>query len=218
MALPFTTEQFLEVFRRYNHAVCPFPAALWLLGVGAGVAAWRANGSRSGLVVWVLALLWAWSGLVFQLVFFRTINPMAPVFAALFVAEAGLVLAAGRGGHLTFTVRRDASGMIGGALVLYALVLYPMLSFVLGHRYPATPTFGAPCPVTILTFGLLAWTAGTAPRWLLVIPAAWAVIGTSAALTLGMREDLALPLAAILVLLLFVSQRSPLAVRAATSR
>ena len=123
MRLPFTLDQFLDVFRRYNAAVCPYPAILWLFGAGAVAAAWKADGGRSRFAEWVLGLLWAWSGLVYHLLYFRAINPMAPVFAALFVAEAALILLAGRAGRLRFDVRRDVAGFVGGALVFYALYI-----------------------------------------------------------------------------------------------
>lgn len=50
----------------------------------------------------------------------------------------------------------------------------------------------APCPTTIFTFGLLLLTRGPVPLRLLVIPLLWALVGASAALHLGVREDLGL--------------------------
>jgi hypothetical protein len=48
MPLPFTVEQFLDVFRRYNEQVWPAQLALLLLGVGAVVLAARARpGARA---------------------------------------------------------------------------------------------------------------------------------------------------------------------------
>jgi len=77
-------------------------------------------------------------------------------------------------------------------------VIYPVLGYFLGHVYPNSPTFGAPCPSTIFTFGLLLWTT-TRIRWyLLVIPCLWALVGSSAALTLGIYEDTGLLISAIL--------------------
>ncbi len=69
------------------------------------------------------------------------------------------------------------------------MVIYPVLGHFLGHVYPNSPTFGAPCPTTIFTFGLLLWTT-TRVRWyILVIPCLWAIVGSSAAISLGIRED-----------------------------
>jgi hypothetical protein len=59
-----------------------------------------------------------------------------------------------------------------------------------GHNYPAVPIFGVtPCPVTIFTFGMLLLTIGPVPRWLLVIPVIWSLIGGSAAILLAVPQD-----------------------------
>jgi hypothetical protein len=46
-----------------------------------------------------------------------------------------------------------------------------------------------PCPVTIFTFGILLLTTQRVPRWLLVIPFVWSMIGGSAAILLGVMQD-----------------------------
>lgn len=80
-------------------------------------------------------------------------------------------------------------------LLIYAMVLYPAIGWALGHRYPAAPTFGLPCPTTIATLGLLLWTAERPPVVAVVIPWLWCLIGTIAAIQLGVAEDLGLPVA-----------------------
>jgi len=72
------------------------------------------------------------------------------------------------------------------------MLIYPVLGYVLGHGYPNSPVFGVtPCPVTIFTFGLLLF-ANNVPKQILVIPLIWSVIGFSAALTMGIKEDIGL--------------------------
>ncbi|HXV44590.1 MAG TPA: DUF6064 family protein, partial [Anaerolineae bacterium] len=58
--------------------------------------------------------------------------------------------------------------------------------------YPQSPTFGLPCPTTIFTFGLLLWTDHRFPKYLLVIPVIWSLFGLSAAVQLGVLEDIML--------------------------
>jgi hypothetical protein len=77
-------------------------------------------------------------------------------------------------------------------VVAFALVGYPIIGTVTGHAYPATPTFGLPCPTTIFTFGILLMAARPLPRWVLAAPMAWAAIGAAAAFSLGITQDLAL--------------------------
>jgi hypothetical protein len=62
--------------------------------------------------------------------------------------------------------------------------------------YPSTPTFGAPCPVTLFTLGVLLMSDGRHTKRLFVIPLLWAVLGSIAAFRLGMKEDLGLLAAA----------------------
>ena len=88
---------------------------------------------------------------------------------------------------------------ITGALFLaYALIVYPLLAISFGHGYPRTPAFGiTPCPTTIFTFGLLLWTDDYLPKYVLVIPALWSLIGFSAAVQLGVYEDFGLVVAGV---------------------
>lgn len=207
MQLPFTTDQFLGVMRAYNEAVWPAQLLLLVLGVAAVVFARRADrvGARSAGLL--LAALWAWMGVVYHLVFFRPINPAATIFGAAFLLQAVLLAWAALSGRLVFERRRDAGAAAGAAAILYAMALYPALGHALGHRYPTLPTFGLPCPTTILTLGMLLWARPGSVALLAPIPLLWAAVGTSAALRLGMREDFGLAIAAML-LVLDVSRRS----------
>lgn len=208
MRLPFTVEEFFGVFVRYNEAVWPSQLALVLLALLAVVLALRGGASRSRIVAGVLALLWLWMGVVYHLAFFRAINPAALAFGVAFIVQAALFLWYGvRRERLVFRVRTDPRGVAGALLVAYAIVGYPLLGAAWGHVYPAAPTFGLPCPTTIFTLGLLLWAAPPVPWAVLAIPLAWAVVGTSAAARLGVREDFGLAVAALVVVALTVGTR-----------
>jgi hypothetical protein len=199
--LPFSAAQFFDVFVRYNIAV--WPAQLLLVGGGVGLAAlaWSGRPQAGRIVSLGLALLWLWMGVVYHLVFFRAVNPAAALFGIVFVAEAALLLWLGAWrGRVGFARGRGWGGGLGLLLVVYALVIYPALGFLAGHRYPAMPSFGLPCPTTILTLGLVVWSTGPSRLVVALIPLAWAAIGTSAALTLGVIEDLGLGVAAVLTI------------------
>jgi hypothetical protein len=201
MRLPFSADQFFDVFVRYNTRT--WPAPLVLLALGLAVAAIAVAVPRhSRVVTGALAILWAWMAVAYHLLFFAALTPAAFLFAALFLAEAALL--AWHGLHtrrLHLAVPPDAaSRVVGGVLVAYALVGYPMVAYVAGQRFPAEPTFGLPCPTVILTFGVLAWSLHPVPWSTLVIPTLWALIGTTAALQLGVVEDIGLPIAALLAL------------------
>jgi hypothetical protein len=206
MKLPFDTSQFFAVFASYNTAIWPAQIVLTALGIAAVALALRPRPWSDRAVAGVLAVLWVWMGLVYHVAFFSTINPAANVFGALFVLEGIALAALGVGRRLRFRFDTDVRGVAGAAFIVYALVLYPVLGYVAGHRYPATPTFGAPCPTTILTLGLLLW--AEAPKLLLIVPLAWSLLGASAAAQLGVWEDLGLVAAGLLAAVLTLAPRS----------
>ncbi len=198
MLLPFTTEQFFDVFRRYNEAVWPNQWLLFLLALLAIVQV--AAGGRNGRsVAGTLGLLWLWMAVAYHFAFFRKVNPAAIGFALLFAVEGLLLMVrSAKEDTLAFRIRTGAAGTSGAVLIAYALVFYPLAGYLFGHRYPASPTFGLPCPTTIFTLGILLWGTSTGVRKLAVIPLVWALIGSQAALSLGVWEDLGLTAAAAL--------------------
>ena len=78
--------------------------------------------------------------------------------------------------------------------------LYEALALWAGHGLMQGPIFGvAPCPTTIFTAGILLLGHGSVLKWLSIIPVLWAVVGTSAAVLLGITEDLGLGVAGIVL-------------------
>ena len=198
MRLPFTAEQFFDVFRLYNEAVWPAQFLLAALGLGALLLVFTPNGGSSRVVSSVLALLWAWLAVVYHVLFFSRINPLAYGFGA--VSFAGALVFVWQGvirGRLRFAWRGGVRGATGLLLAAFALMVYPLWSWSAGHRYPAMPTFGLPCPTTIFTLGMLAFVTGPYPRSPFVVPMLWCFVGVQAALLLGVRPDLALIPAAV---------------------
>jgi hypothetical protein len=202
MRLPFSREQFFAVLTEYNDAVWPIQILLALVAVTLVVATTRTK-VRTRWIAIGIAALWIWMAIAYHLAFFAEINPAAMAFAVLFLVEATLIAWYGmRAPGLEIrSPRHTLSRRVGWLLIVYALVLYPVIGYALGRRYPSTPTFGLPCPTTIFTLGLFAWSVRPIPWAILVVPIAWAVIGTSAVLQLGVLEDLGLPIAAVLLVL-----------------
>jgi len=201
---PFTAQQFLDVFREYNDAVWPLQVvfyALALITIAFVVRSRSATTSRVASAL--LSLLWLWMGIVYHLTFFRTINPLATAFGVLFIIQAFLFAWFGVWtSRLSFRPEAGWNGVMGWVLLTYALVLYPLLGYAFGQRYPSVPTFGLPCPTTIFSIGLLLWADRSMPKILLLIPIAWSVIGLSAAISLGIREDFGLIVAGLFAALL----------------
>ena len=203
--IPFTVDQFLNVFEQYNVAVWPAQVFLYTIGIVAICLTLSRRNDFSRSVGLILSLFWIWMGIVYHLWFFSAINKAARVFAAFFVLQGILFLIAGvLKQQLKFRFSSNLYGVVGSVFLVYALIVYPVLGYWLGHRYPAAPTFGLPCPTTIFTFGLLLWTNRRVPLYVLAIPLAWTFLGFWAAISLGMIEDLGLLMAGLLGSMLII--------------
>lgn len=215
MSLPFGLEEFLSIFKAYNQAVWPMQIILNLLAIVALVFAIRKNSLSNKVISSILAFLWLWTGIVYHLSFFSTINPAAYGFGALCIVQGLIFVYTGLvKSSLSFQFHPDLKGITGGFFILYALVIYPILGALLGHVYPTSPTFGAPCPTTIFTFGLLLWADKAIPKYVLGIPLLWSIIGFTAALSLTIREDIGLLIAgSVGTLLIFFKTRGSIPAR-----
>jgi len=207
MTLPFTTEQFFDVFARYNTAVRPMQIVLLVLGlVAAPLAATRRGWRAAALIV---AALWAWMAVAYHAAFFTAVNPAAYFFAMAFALEAALIARWAMDRYQEFVRPSPMQIAIACVVFLYAFVGYPLIGSLVGERFPAAPTFGVPCPTTIFTFGIFAMLASSLPPSLLIIPIAWAFIGAFAGVSLGVPQDLGL-LAATLASLVTTPTLKPL--------
>jgi hypothetical protein len=211
MGLPFTTEQLLAVFERYNQAIWPAQTVAYVLGLAAISLILRPCPYSDRIVNSILVSLWLWTGLVYHVLFFARINPIATLFGAAFIGQAAIWAFVGVvQGRLRFRIARELPSLVGAVFVVYAMVLYPLTGLLLGHSYPRSPSFGlTPCPLTIFTFGLLLWSRARVPRYVLAIPIAWSVVGFSAAVSLGIVEDLGLLVAAIICTVLLSGPSRP---------
>jgi hypothetical protein len=209
MKTPFTIEQFFEVFRKYNEAVFPIQILFYLACAFILFEALKPTARTGTVLSMVLASYWLWMGIVYHFTFFTVINKAAYAFGVLFILQGILFISLGvLQDKLSFKLHYDAYGVMGMAFIFYALIVYPLAGYMLGHRYPASPTLGLPCPTTIFTFGLLLLCDKKCPIVLLIIPLIWSLIGLSAAFQFGMLEDIGLPVSGLLtVFLVFIRNR-----------
>ena len=206
MHLPFTAAQFHEVFAKYNAAVWPTQVGLLMLALGALWLVVRPRARSDAVISAILALLWLWLA-VYHLAFFRRINPMAVAFAALAVAQGVALLWWGVHGYVRFERPGGWRGWAGGALLVYALAIYPVLSRHSGYAYPYIPTFGLPCPTTLYTVGLLAFLSRPYRWQLFIVPVLWSLIALPAAFLLSVPQDLGLAASAALGIALAIDAR-----------
>lgn len=199
MELPFTPDQFFSVFAEYNEAFWPVVVALWFATIAALVLVRRHPERWSPMLSVFLGALWLWNAAAYHAFLFTRINPAAWMFSALFALQAALFLRSGQQRWPVYLSSTGAKQGVGLALAAYSLA-YPFLTMALGHDYPATPTFGLPCPTTILTIGVLLTVRERVPLRLSVVPVLWGFIGGSAAMLLQVQTDYVLPAAGVLLI------------------
>lgn len=214
MPLPFTKEQFFDLFAAYNEALWPAAVALWI--ASAVIVALRLSARRPH-DPWISALLvghWAWSALAYHVPFFTRINPAAWLFAALFLGQAVLLFRVGVvQRRLSFAPWGSAWAPFAWGLIGYSLA-YPAINAIDHLSLLRIPTFGLPCPTTIFTAGALM--LATPRSWRLsTVPVIWSAIGGSATFLLGAHADVALPIAGMALAIFSLRRTTPEQLRAA---
>ena len=203
MSLPFSIEQFLDIFEKYNRSVWPLQLIFYLMAVliiGLSFVKFR---SSDRVIVSLLSFFWIWMGAIYHLVYFTAINKAAFIFGATFILQGILFFYLGViKNQISISFSKNIEGMAGSVLIIFALIIYPIVGIIQGHIYPASPTFGLPCPTTIFTMGVLLWSDKKIPVILFIVPVLWSVLGFSAAHSLGIKEDIVLVIAGILFTLL----------------
>jgi hypothetical protein len=213
MKMPFTTDQFMEVFKNYNLSIWPLQILFYMLALLALLLVIIDIPLTNKINAAILAFFWLWMGLVYHILYFSAINPAAYIFGGAFILQGFLFIYLGViRNKISFRLHIDFYSITGGLFIIFSLALYPMTGYLLGHVYPASPTFGLPCPTTIFTFGLLLLTDKKVPVSLLIIPLLWSVLGFSAAFALGIREDAGLLAAGIIFLASLVFRNRQLAI------
>jgi len=209
MSLPFTTAQFVEVFTRYNAAIGLAPLLAYALATASVYFAIRPRPWSDRFIGLSLAGMWAFTGIGYHLMSFSAISPAAWFFGALFVVQAVCFAAASLRGRLRFVFNgREFRTRMGLAMVAFSTIAYPLIGLASGHGYPDGPAFGVtPCPLVIFTFGLLLFTDRSMPKYLVAIPLAWALLGSTAAISLGIREDAGLLVAGVLATISLLARK-----------
>lgn len=206
--IPFSPQQFHQVFADHNLAIWPAQIVALLVGAAAAFGALRGGRGWSRATAFALALLWLFTGVVYHGLFFAAVNPAAPAFAAAFVLQAGLLVRAGMGKRLAFGAADPFRTAIGVMLAVYGAILHPAIGLAL-DGYPNAALFGVtPCSVTLFTLGLLLLGREPVPVWLLPVPLLWSLIGGSAAILIDVPQDWVLLAAGPLVAVIATGLRT----------
>jgi hypothetical protein len=211
MKFPFSTDQFLDVFKEYNEAVWPVQVIFYLIGFFTLFQLIRHHTVSNRIISLFLAFFWIWMGIVYHLIHFSNINPAAYIFGPAFIIECLLIfyfLFVKK--KMQYSFRKNLQGVAGIVFILFSIIIYPVIGYMLGHIYPYSPTFGLPCPTTIFTLGVLCLSEKRIPWIVIIIPLIWSVIGFTASFSFGIKEDISLLIAGIVFLLLYgIRSRNP---------
>jgi len=197
METPFTTEQFYQVFEQYNSTI--YPAQLFLIALGIAAifliqSEWPA---KNKIISWFIGILWIWMGLIYHIAFFTAINKAAYVFGLIFIFEGILIILNSGNNRITFSFKPTTKVYTGLFFIIFGLIVYPVIGlFIHGTSVPVI-SLGLPCPTTIFTFGFFMLAGSKLPKYLLIIPSLWAVVGLSAAINFGVYQDFMILIAAV---------------------
>lgn len=198
MKIPFTTEQFFEIIEEYNLVVFPLQLIIILLGILSVILLHSKKKSKNKLISGFLGILWIWIGIAYHLTFFTGINKAAYAFGGLFVLQGLLfIIESFSRKKLEFEFNGKFMDYIAYFFMIFGIIIYPILIYYLDKSIETTITLGLPCPSTIFTFGFLMLSRPNFSKYLLIIPAIWTIVGTSAALNFGVYPDYFMPISAL---------------------
>jgi hypothetical protein len=198
MKTPFSTEEFFSVFGRYNTLFFPSQILILILAIVLLVLLHNRSKSRHLFAGTFLGVLWIWNGAAYHIALFSEINSIAKIFGALFILQGALIILNSFGKReIHFDLNKGIRGYTAYFLAIFGLIIYPAIGYITGDDIIRTISLGLPCPSTIFTFGIFMFASNRLPRYLLIIPSVWAVIGLSAAINFGVVQDFMLIIAAV---------------------
>ena len=181
-----TSRNLFQIFERGNTAIWPLQLVCYASAAAMiGLALWQGRRASQFICLFAAAVL-AWVGIVYYGVVDNGMH-LAGVWVAVFLLEAILFLVAGIvRRNLVFAPRWDLSGVLGAVVMGIGLVGFPLVEVLSGYPMHALTVFGlSPCTTVIFFFGLLLWARPPVPKYLLLLPLAWALTSAPNDLTLG---------------------------------
>ncbi len=208
--LLFSSRTYYRLFELYNADIWPAQVLTLVLGIVILGLLRNPHAWQGRLVAAILAACWIWVAWAYHWQRYATINWAATYFAAAFGGEALLLIGTGviRNG-LAFNPVSTVAHRFGLGVFLFALVLQPFIGPLLGREWLQMEIFGAaPDPTVMATLGILLLVARRVPWELLIIPLLWCVSSGAVAWTMGAPDALVMPLAALLVLFVSVTNQA----------
>jgi len=202
----FTIDDLLFIFERFNLAVWPLQIISYILGLVAIFFAIKQIRYSMKVVLVILSFYWLWAGIVFCLMYWAPSYISGYGFGFLCIIQGFLFLKSAIKPNFTDCPRTNLHFSVGLIVIIYAMAVYPVFGYFLGHIYPKFLPFGlVPCPTTIFTFGIFLLLNKKFPRYYLVVPFIVAISGL-VALYKGVYEDIGLFLAGLICTFLILKR------------
>jgi hypothetical protein len=191
--------QFLATFGRASAAVWPAQIVWYLAAVAiVALALWPVRRS-SQLICALVAAYFAWIGIAYFAWQMPGVH-YSWLWATMFTLQAALLVVAGIvRSDLVIRPRWDLVSGLGAVFMAYALIGYPLVGVLGGHALRVVPVFGvSPCASVMFFFGLLLWAVPPAPKYVLLLPLAWALGAAPPDLARGVAADYGMLVAALI--------------------
>jgi hypothetical protein len=191
--------QFLAAFGRADTTAWPMQIVWYAAALAmVGLALWPVRRS-SHLICALAAAYFAWIGIGY----FAWLSPgigLSGIWAAVFTLQAVLLVVVGVARRdLVIRPRWDLASGLGAVFIAYALIGYPLVGVLGGHALRVVPLFGvSPCATVTFFFGLLLWAIPPAPKYLLLMPLAWALNAAPHNMATGVVVDYGMLVAAVI--------------------
>jgi hypothetical protein len=194
----------LDYFEFYNKRIYPMQIIMPVVAAGLTGLLFLAPGRATTILLKAfLGITFAWiaAACLFLIGDIRKRMPFVPyATAAAYLPLAALFTADIFAEHAAYTTPQAGWRLYASLLLMaWGILVYPLSGYVIGHRYPRIPLFGAmPCPTDIFAIGVLtAFASNSYETTALFILSFIALIGSVKAAFVGyggerIPEDMAL--------------------------
>jgi len=201
-----TTEIFWNQMGAYNEATLPVQIIMMIAAVVLTYFVFAKASARVNTLMKVfLSFAFAWTGIVFFLIFARSV--ISVVSSALFIIVAILFALDIFKKKIEFGLPIARWQRYLTVFLVLLVFLYPVIGMALGHYYPETCMPMAPCPLTVFAIALVAAAIPHVDKKVYVLLLPWAIMGLPKCLgALNCYEDCILFAAGVYGLVLLVKK------------
>ncbi|MFW6223163.1 MAG: DUF6064 family protein [Bacteroidota bacterium] len=205
----YINEQLYQFIGNYNAMIFPIQFLFLFLFIISILFLHSKSDYKDQMIIDVLGFTWIWAGFVYYILSFAIVNRFAAyAFGAVFILQGIFFFVELTRKKLQFSLKRSLQGYIAYFFIVYGLIIYPAVSLFYVDSFNETISLTLPGPTVIITFGFLMLTTPNFPRYLLILPSVWSVMGVGLALNYGFYQYYLVLLAAIVANVYLMRRRN----------